>query len=134
MSKGTVNKAVLLGRLGQDPELKYTANSKTVVNFNLATNESWKGQDGNVQEITDWHRIVIWGKQAEIANTYLKKGSLVYLEGKVRTRSWTDKDNITRYTTEIIADSFQMLGSNNEKKVENQQDSKPVKESDDLPF
>ncbi|MFQ5676074.1 MAG: single-stranded DNA-binding protein [bacterium] len=107
--RGSVNKVILIGNLGQDPELKYTPSGAAVTNFNVATNEVWKDNDGNKQERTEWHRIVLWRKLAEIAGEYLKKGSKVYLEGRLQTRSWEDKDGVKRYTTEVVADSMTML-------------------------
>ena len=106
-----VNKAIIVGQLGKDPELRYTADGKAIANFSVATSEQWKDtQTGEKQEKTEWHRISIFGKLAEIAGEYLRKGSQVYLEGKIQTRKWTDKDGQDRYTTEIIADQMQMLG------------------------
>lgn len=108
MAKGTVNKAILIGRLGADPELKYTPSGAAVVNFNIATDESWTDASGVKQERTEWHRIVAWRKLAEICGEYLKKGSRVYIEGKLQTRSW-EQDGVKRYTTEIVAREMQML-------------------------
>jgi single-strand DNA-binding protein len=108
MARG-LNKVMLIGHLGGDPELKYTPGGQAVANFSVATNEVYKDKEGNQQERTDWHRIVVWSKLAEIAAEYLKKGRLVYLEGRLQTRSWNDKDGIKRYTTEIVAQNFQML-------------------------
>ena len=105
-----VNKAIIVGTLGQDPETRYTANGSAVVNLSVATNESWKGKDGNKQERAEWHRIVIFGKLAEIAEQYLKKGSQVYLEGRIQTRKWQDQQGNDRYSTEIVANEMQMLG------------------------
>lgn len=109
--RGSVNKVILIGNLGADPELKYTPSGAAVTNFNVATNEVWKDNDGNKQERTEWHRVVLWRKLAEIAGEYLKKGSKVYLEGRLQTRSWEDKDGVKRYTTEVIADNMTMLDS-----------------------
>jgi len=145
MGKGTVNKVILVGRLGQDPELKYTPSGSAVANFSLATNRVWKGQDGNSQERTDWHRLVVWGKSAEIANTYLKKGSQIYVEGRLETRSWTDKNEVVRYTTEVVVDNFQMLGGKSERTTDSGEIPPPSEEfppdvqphegtEDDLPF
>lgn len=110
MAKGTVNKAILIGRLGADPELKYTPSGAAVVNFNIATDESWTDASGVKQERTEWHRIVAWRKLAEICGEYLKKGSRVYIEGQLQTRSW-EQDGVKRYTTEIVARNMQMLDS-----------------------
>ena len=111
MSKGTINKVILIGRLGADTELKYTPSGVAVASFNIATNENWKDKDGGDQEKTDWHRIVAWRKLAEICGEYCKKGQLVYIEGKLQTRSWDDKNGVKRYTTEVVADTMQLLGS-----------------------
>ena len=110
MARG-INKAIIVGTLGQDPDVKYTASGSPVVNISVATNENWKDkQTGEAQERTEWHRIVIFGKLAEIAAQYLKKGSQVYFEGKIQTRKWQDKTGQDRYTTEIVANEMQMLG------------------------
>ena len=110
MARG-VNKAIIVGTLGRDPEVKYTAGGSAVVNVNVATNESWKDKStGENVEKTEWHRIVIFGKLAEIAAQYLKKGSQVYFEGKIQTRKWQDQSGQDRYTTEIVANEMQMLG------------------------
>jgi single-strand DNA-binding protein len=113
-SKG-VNKVILVGNLGKDPEVRYTQNGKAVTTLALATSESWKDQSGQIQEKTEWHRISIFGKLAEIAGEYLKKGSQVYIEGKLQTSKWQNKDGQDQYTTEIVLDPFngvmQMLGS-----------------------
>lgn len=109
MSRG-VNKVILIGQLGQDPEVKYMPTGGAVTNFSMATSESWKDKNsGQMQERTEWHRIVIFNKLAEIAGEYLRKGSKVYIEGSLRTRKWADKDGSDRYTTEIVADQMQML-------------------------
>lgn len=109
MARG-VNKVILVGNLGADPELRYTPSGSPVATFNIATNEAWKDKDGNVQEKTQWHRIVAWNKLAEVAGEYLKKGSQVYLEGRLQTSSWQDKDGSKRYKTEVVAQTFLMLG------------------------
>ena len=110
MSKGTVNKVILIGRLGADPQLKYTPSGCANVNFNLATNESWKDKDGNQQEKTDWHRVVAWGKLAEIIGKWMKKGSSIYLEGRLQTRTYDDQNGVKRYITEVVALDIEMLG------------------------
>jgi len=107
----SVNKAILIGNLGRDPEIRYMPNGDAVANMNLATTENWKDKNGDKQEKTEWHRVVMFGKLAEIAGEYLKKGSQVYFEGRIQTRKWTDKEGQDRYTTEIVADRMQMLGS-----------------------
>lgn len=111
----SVNKVILIGNLGADPETRYMPNGDAVCNIRVATTESWKDkQSGDKKEITEWHRVVFYRKLAEIAGQYLKKGSQVYLEGRIRTRKWTDKEGQERYTTEIVADTMQMLGGKRE--------------------
>ncbi len=107
----SLNKVMLIGNLGRDPEIRYMPSGDAMANLNLATTDTWKDKSGEKQERTEWHRIVMFGKQAEIAGEYLKKGSQVYIEGRLQTRKWTDKSNVERYTTEIVADRMQMLGS-----------------------
>ena len=108
----SVNKVIIVGNLGRDPETRYMPNGDAVTNIAVATTESWKDKtSGEKKELTEWHRITFYRKLAEIAAQYLKKGSQVYIEGRLQTRKWTDKENVERYTTEIIADSMQMLGS-----------------------
>ena len=108
----SVNKCIILGNLGREPETRYMPNGDAVTNIAVATTESWKDKSsGEKKELTEWHRITFYRKLAEIAGQYLKKGSQVYIEGRLQTRKWTDKDSIERYTTEIVADSLQMLGS-----------------------
>jgi len=131
MQKGSVNKVVLVGHLGADPESRFTPSGVAVTTFNLATNESWKNSEGNYEDRTEWHRIVLYGKAAETANEYMKKGQLTYIEGRIRTRSWEDKEGMTRYTTEVLGDRFTMLG----RKSDNQSPA-PAENGgdDDLPF
>ncbi|MEM9175643.1 MAG: single-stranded DNA-binding protein [Myxococcota bacterium] len=105
-----VNKAILVGNLGRDPELRHTPNGQAVVNFTLATSESWTDKSGERQERTEWHRIVVWGRQAEMCNQYLSKGRTVYVEGRIQTREWEDKDGNKRYTTEINANNVNFIG------------------------
>ena len=108
----SVNKVIIVGNLGRDPETRYMPNGEAVTNIAVATTESWKDKtSGEKKELTEWHRITFYRKLAEIAGQYLKKGSQIYIEGRLQTRKWTDKENVERYTTEIIADSMQMLGS-----------------------
>lgn len=107
----SLNKAMLIGRLGQDPEVRYTQSNTAVANFSLATNERYKDRNGEFQEKTEWHRIVAWGRTAEICQEYLKKGSLVYIEGPIETREWEDKEGQKRYTTEVKALTMRMLDS-----------------------
>lgn len=106
----SVNKVILLGRLGQDPELKYTPGGAAVCNFSMATTEAWTDKSGQKQEKTEWHRIVVWGKLAELCNQYLAKGRQAFVEGRLQTRSWDDKDGSKRYTTEILANTVQFIG------------------------
>ncbi|MGE4493172.1 MAG: single-stranded DNA-binding protein, partial [Syntrophotalea sp.] len=106
----SVNKVILVGNLGKDPELRYTASGTAVANFSLATTERFKDRDGNSQEKTEWHNIVAWRQLAEICGKYLTKGRQVYIEGKIQTRSYEDRDGNKRYITEIVADQMQMLG------------------------
>lgn len=107
----SVNKVILVGRLGKDPETRYMPNGDAVTNVTLATSENWKDKNGEKQEKTEWHRVTFYRKLAEIAGEYLKKGSMVYVEGRLETRKWTDKAGVEKYTTEIIANEMQMLGS-----------------------
>jgi len=110
MQKGSVNKVVLVGHLGGDPETRFTASGAAVANFNLATNESWRDANSEIQDKTEWHRCVMFGKSAELGGDLLKKGQLVYVEGKLQTRNWEDKDGVKRYTTEVLCEMFTMLG------------------------
>jgi len=120
-----VNKVILVGRLGKDPEVRNLENGTTVVNFTMATSESYKDKTtGEKKEITEWHNIVIWRNLAEIAAKYLHKGDQVYIEGKLRTRSW-EKEGVTRYTTEVIADQMTMLGSRQGGGNQNQSEYRP---------
>src|SRR4249919_2319101 len=107
----SVNKVILIGNLGRDPETRYTAGGDAVTNVSIATTDTWKDKSGEKQERTEWHRVAFFGKLAEIAGEYLKKGSQVYVEGRLRTRKWQDKDGQDRYTTEIMATEMKMLGS-----------------------
>lgn len=115
MSVRGINKVILIGNLGQDPELRYMPNGGAVANFSLATSETWRDkQTGEMRENTEWHRVVVFGKLAEIAGEYLRKGSQVYIEGQLRTRSWDDNNGVTRYVTEIVVSmqgTMQMLGN-----------------------
>lgn len=106
----SINKVILIGNLGSDPEVRFTPSGQAVANFNIATNESWKDKNGQDQDRTEWHKIVVWGKQAENCGEYLSKGRPVYIEGKLQTREWTDKDGNKRYTTEVVAQTVQFLG------------------------
>jgi single-strand DNA-binding protein len=106
----SVNKAIILGNLGRDPELRHTPGGKAVATLRIATNEVWTDQSGERQERTEWHTVVVWGRQAENCNQYLKKGRSVYIEGRLTTRKWQDKDGKDRYSTEIVADRVQFIG------------------------
>ncbi|MGX5174758.1 single-stranded DNA-binding protein [Aliikangiella sp. IMCC44653] len=119
MASRGINKVILVGNLGQDPEVRYTPNGSAIANISIATSESWKDKNtGQMQEKTEWHRVSFFGKLAEIAGEYLKKGSQVYVEGKLQTRKWQDKQGQDRYTTEVVVDGFsgvmQMLGGRGE--------------------
>jgi single-strand DNA-binding protein len=114
MSRGGVNKVILIGNLGSDPDVKFTPSGVPVANFNLATSESWTDRNGERQERTEWHRLVLWRKLAEIAGQYLKKGSKLYVEGRLQTRSWDDQSGQKRYTTEVEVRDMQMLDSRGE--------------------
>lgn len=150
-----VNKAILVGRLGKDPEVRYLENGAVVANFPMATSETYKDRNtGERKELTEWHNIVLWRGLAEVAEKYLKKGDMVYIEGKLKTRSW-EKDGVTRYTTEVVGDNMTMLGgtgggnssggytppqAQDEPPQRNESTSAPVDQSsgeeatDDLPF
>ena len=106
----SVNKVILVGRLGKDPETRYMTNGEAVANVTLATSENWKDKSGEKQERTEWHRVVLFGRQAEIAGEYLKKGRSVYIEGRLQTRKYTDKDGVEKYSTEIVGDRMQLIG------------------------
>jgi len=106
----SVNRVILVGRLGRDPETRYTGSGQAVANFSVATDESYKDRNGERQKRTEWHKIVVWGKQAEIAQQYLKKGSLVFIEGRIQSREWQDKEGQKRTSFEIVANNFRMLG------------------------
>jgi single-strand DNA-binding protein len=109
----SVNKVLLIGRLGNNPEIRYTNTGTAVANFNLATSENWNDKNGQRQERTEWHRVVVWGKLAELCEKYLSKGRQCFVEGRLQTRSWDDKDGNKRYTTEIVASTIQFLGTAN---------------------
>ena len=106
----SLNKVMLIGNLGKDPEVKYTPSGAAVCNFSLATSESFKDKSGDKQEKTEWHNVQVWQKLAEICGEYLKKGSTVYIEGRIQTRKWQDKEGVDRYTTEIVGEKMVMLG------------------------
>jgi single-strand DNA-binding protein len=115
MAAGGVNKVILIGNLGADPELRYTPGGQAVCDIRLATNEAWTDKNGQKQERTEWHRVVMWGKPAEICKQYLTKGQKLYVEGRLQTRSWDDKEGNKRYSTEIIGTDFMFLGGGGER-------------------
>ena len=132
-----VNKVILVGNLGKDPEVKYLDNGVAVANFSLATTENYKNKEGEKVSQTEWHNIVLWRGLAEVAEKYLKKGASVYIEGKIKTRKWEDKDGNTRYNTEILADNMTMLGSKStsESASPTTSEQQPAADTaDDLPF
>jgi single-strand DNA-binding protein len=110
-----LNKVLLIGRLGNDPEVRYTGNGGAVANFNMATGESWTDKNGQKQERTEWHRVVVWGKLGELCGQYLSKGRQAFVEGRLQTRDWTDKEGQKRYTTEVVALNVQFLGAPGER-------------------
>jgi single-strand DNA-binding protein len=110
----SVNKVILLGNLGRDPETRYTTGGDAVTNLRIATSEQWKDKSGEKQERTEWHSVVLFGRQAEVAGEYLKKGRSVYIEGRLQTRKYTDKEGVEKYSTEIVADRMQLLGGRGE--------------------
>lgn len=136
-----INKVILVGNLGKDPEVRRLENGTAVANFTIATSENYKDKNtGERKTITDWHNVVVWRGLADVAEKYLKKGSQVYLEGRLKTRSWDDQDGNKRYTTEVLGDNFQMLGRANEAETSSATSSAPAQkndastELDDLPF
>jgi len=106
---GSVNKVILIGHLGKDPEVRYTPNGQAVANFTVATNDSWTDKAGQKQDRTEWHRVVVWAKLAELCGEYLSKGRQVYLEGRLQTREWTNKEGVKQYTTEVVANQVVFL-------------------------
>ena len=145
----SLNKAILIGRLGRDPEVRYMPNGEAVCNFSIATSETWKDQHGQKQERTEWHNITLYRRIAEVAGQYLKKGSLVYIEGRIQSRKYTDKNGIERTAYEIIGSEMKMLGGGNDSGQQNAQHTPPAPPShqasaapaqpvddidDDLPF
>ena len=136
-----INKAILIGRLGSDPEVRYTPSGAAVANFSIATSEEWKDKDtGEKKERTEWHRIVAWRKLGEICGEYLEKGRQVYVEGRIQTRSWEDRDGNKRYTTEVVAQNMQMLDAQTrDMRADPADPGFPVEEpitipEDDIPF
>ncbi|MBU3936202.1 MAG: single-stranded DNA-binding protein [Deltaproteobacteria bacterium] len=135
-----VNKVILIGNLGKDPEVRYSQAGAAIASFNVATTETWKKQDGSKEELTEWHRIVAFGRLGEICGEYLSKGSKVFIEGRLQTRKWDDKDGNTKYTTEIVAREMKMLsprGSSGDSSQSQQYNDQPFPEpvmGDDVPF
>jgi len=132
-----VNKVILVGNLGKDPEVRYLDNGVAVANFSLATTENYKNKEGERVSQTEWHNIVLWRGLAEVAEKYLVKGSSVYLEGKIKTRKWEDKEGVTRYSTEILGDNMTMLGGKSSAQKTSEENISSTSESeskDDLPF
>ena len=141
MQKGSVNRVLLVGHLGSDPDSRFTGSGSAVTTFSVATNESRRNSDGNYEDFTEWHRVVLFGKMAETAGEYLKKGQLVYIEGRLRTRSWDDKSGVKRYTTEVVGEQYTMLGrkSNDDSgfsggSSNKNQETDDQEMEDDLPF
>ena len=129
--KGTVNKVILIGRLGADPEVRYMSSGSANVNFNIATNYIYKDSDGEKHEKVEWHRIVAWGKLAEVMGEWLKKGSRVYIEGRLQTRSYEDSQGVKKWITEVVAGSLEMLGKKEQSETP---EEAPVDDDGDLPF
>tara|TARA_Y100000590_G_scaffold67493_1_gene73351 strand:+ start:2334 stop:2744 length:411 start_codon:yes stop_codon:yes gene_type:complete len=136
MQKNSVNKVILVGNLGQDPEARFTPQGTAVTNLSIATNETWKNQNGEPQDRTEWHRIVMYGKMAETAAEYMKKGQMVYVEGRLETNEWEDQNQVKRKTTQVRCDNFTMLGRRQEgSQITESADSEQVENSDDdIPF
>ena len=138
MQKNSVNKVILIGNLGQDPESRFTPSGTAVTNLSVATNESWKDQSGESQDRTEWHRIVMYGKMAETASEYMKKGQMVYIEGRLQTNEWEDQNQIKRKSTQVRCDNFTMLGRRNDNSSNYSEEQKEKFSSndndDDIPF
>lgn len=139
----SLNKVMLIGNLGKDPEVRFTASGQAVASFSLATSEKFKGKSGEMEERTEWHNITLWGKLAEIAGEYLSKGKTVYIEGRLQTRKWQDKNGNDRYTTDIVGDRMQMLSAKGERSGGESSSSpksggssyeEPPFQDDDIPF
>jgi len=129
-----VNKVILVGNLGKDPEVRYLDSGVAVANFSLATTENYKNKQGERVSQTEWHNIVLWRGLAEVAEKYLKKGASIYVEGKIKTRKWEDKEGVTRYSTEILGDNMTMLGGKPSLQDTNEENNKLEDTEDDLPF
>jgi single-strand DNA-binding protein len=139
MQRGSVNRVMLVGHVGGAPDIRYTPSGTAVTNLSVATNEVYRDTEGNEQARTEWHRVVLWGKQAEFANNYIKKGRLVYIEGRLQTRTWEDRNNIERRTTEVVANAITPLGpATPGEEVEQEEEAASVSEEppedDDIPF
>ena len=135
MQKNSVNKVILVGNLGQDPESRFTPQGTAVTNLSVATNETWKNQNGESQDKTEWHRIVMYGKMAETAAEYMKKGQMVYVEGRLETNEWEDQNQVKRKTTQVRCDNFTMLGRRQMQSQETESDNQSSMSSDDdIPF
>ena len=135
MQKNSVNKVILVGNLGQDPESRFTPQGTAVTNLSVATNETWKNQNGESQDKTEWHRIVMYGKMAETAAEYMKKGQMVYVEGRLETNEWEDQNQVKRKTTQVRCDNFTMLGRRQMQSQETASTDQPSMNSDDdIPF
>lgn len=137
----SLNRVTIMGNLGKDPEVRYTQGGDAICNITVATSETWKDKNGEKQEKTEWHRIVFFGRQAEIAGEYLKKGRPVLVEGKLQTRKWTDKDGVEKYTTEIVASNLVLMGGRDdgERSAPSKPAGKPASKNaadfdDDIPF
>jgi single-strand DNA-binding protein len=137
----SVNKVILVGRLGRDPEVKYTGSGQAVANFSIATDESYKDRNGERQKRTEWHKVVVWGKQAELVQMYLQKGSLVFIDGRIQSREWEDRNGQKRTAFEIVANGFRMLGDSGDGKQAaaaqpgaQPNAPAPTIEDDDIPF
>jgi single-strand DNA-binding protein len=137
----SVNKAILIGNLGKDPEIRYTPSGQAVASFSIATTRKWKDKEGQSQEQTDWHNIVVWGRMAELAKEYLAKGRSVYIEGRIQNRSYDDKEGNKRYISEVVATTMQFLGGRSDHAGGQQASQAPppeqppdITDDDDLPF
>lgn len=130
----SLNKIQIIGNLGDNPEVRYLESGTAVTNFSMATTENWKDKNGNKQEKTEWHKIVAWGKLAEICGEYLHKGKQVYIEGRIETEEWEDKEGNKRYTTKVIANTMQMLGSKGDSQEPAPTGSNNAPDLDDIPF
>jgi len=131
---GSVNKVILLGRVGKNPEVRYTQSNQSVASFSIATNRTWMDKNGEKREVTEWHNITAWGKLAEICRDYVTKGKQVYIEGRLQTQSWDDKEGNKRYKTEIVAETLVLLGSKEEGKGGADKEINAISEEDDIPF